>query len=650
VILSALLLIVAGLGLVAAWAGGKVGRAWTCLSSATAHLHAVEALAGTGGSGLTKDTLIEAGDDLRGLRQDLGCLRAESRPFLPLARQLGWLPGIGPDVASAPDLLDMGQALTDGGTLVFDALSPLLTERPDLAGMADALQQARPTLDAAQSALAGAAAARARIQAEDLSPRLERMVTATDRALPLLLSGVEAARLAPELLGSQGARTYLLLAQNDDERRPTGGWISGAGLVRVDGGKLEVLGFRDSFAVDNLAVPHEPAPESMLRTLWAEMWLFRDSNWSPDFPTAARKAEQILLQDQGIAVDGVIAVDQEALRLLVTALEPLSLPSSAEQVTGQSVVSLLRQRWSEPRPGVSASGDWSNWEAHRKDVLAELMAAMVGRIQTGAAGIDAIRLAEAARRALEQRHVLIALHNPEAAALLAERGWDGAIVPSSGDYLQVVDANVGFNKVDSRVPRTIAYDVDATDPARLRASAVAHYENKSPAEPGPCRQRVEWEATYPERMAGCFWNYVRFYRPDGTELAEANREPLPAGSLLADFQFVEPGDAGPVVEPAEEGRRPFGLFFALAPGQSREVRMDWALPAGTVSQDGEGYHYRLLAQKQSGTPGVPLRVTVTLPAGARLVRATPEPALAEGNVLVFDLVLDVDREVEVVWQ
>ena len=59
--------------------------------------------------------LEEAGAQLSGLQADLACLRTELGPFLPLAARLGWLPKVGPDVANAPVLFDMAQALVDGG-------------------------------------------------------------------------------------------------------------------------------------------------------------------------------------------------------------------------------------------------------------------------------------------------------------------------------------------------------------------------------------------------------------------------------------------------------------------------------------------------------------------------------------------------------
>lgn len=649
-----LVLIIAGLALIAGWGGAKYRRIRTCLDSGMARLRAVQALVPDGASALDVQILTDAGAQLRGLQGDITCLRSEGRPFLKLAPWLGWLPGIGSDVAVVPDLLEMAQALADGGVLAFDALSPVLaqaqTGQIDLPGAIASLDRSQPALASAESALAYASDTRAQIDAGRLSSRVSRWLDATDRALPLLRSGVQAARIAPKLLGGDGPRTYLILAQNDDERRPTGGWISGVGLLTTAGGRVTNVAFHDSYSVDNLTVPHDSPPDALLRTMWAEIWLLRDSNWSPDFPTSAQVAERILQSDQGVTVDGVIAVDQEALRQLVMAMEPLALQSTTQPVTGANLLEVIRSAWTQPRPGLTPSGQWADWQGHRKDVMADLVTAMLEKVQAQPGQVDPSRLAEALLVGLKERHILLFLHDPEAAALLASLKWDGALLSPSGDYLQVVDANVGFNKVDPIVQRAIDYRVDLHNPNQGHAAAVVRYLNQSPSQPEPCIQGAEERLTYEEGLVGCYWDYVRFYVPEGSQLLEAERAPLPPGSLLARHGFVPLGDAGPDNGPAEKGKSAFGLFFVVPPGEARDVQLGWQLPMGIVTHDQDGLHYRLTVQKQSGTPAVPLTVVVQLPPGAQVVEAIPEPAGIQDGAVSFDLSLATDQQIEIAFR
>ena len=662
-LLAGLGLLLAGIVLVIGLGWAKYRRVQTCVTSTLDGLNALQEMASAGPLETADLDLPGLGEQLRGLREDLACLRTESGGLMALAPLLGWLPEVGSDVASAPQLLDMAEALTNAGVMVFDAMSPVLegmevqgsTAQADAQGRLD-LAQAVLALDASQPALASAEAELDRagdlqleLEGQSLSPRLGRLLDLTGRYLPLLRAGVGAAQLAPELLGAKGPRDYLILAQNDDERRPTGGWISGLGLLTVEQGRVSEVHFLDSWMVDNLQVPHEIPPESMYRTLWAEIWLFRDANWSPDFPTSAQVAEDILRRDQGIEVDGVIAVDQRALQLIVGALEPLYVESSSEPVNASNVVTFVRQAWAEPQEGVTLAEGWGEWVAHRKDFMSELADAMLQRVQKQPESVDLSQLGRSLWQSMQERHILVYLHDPEAAALLASQRWDGGIVTETGDYLQVVDANVGFNKVDPRVRREITCRVDLGDPAHAQAEVVVTYRNESQRTVERCVQEVTSVPSYEQRMQGCFWNYVRFYLPEGIELGPTEQEPLPAGSLLDRYRFAPLGDAGPDTGPAENGKVAHGLFFALAPGEQREVRLAWQLAPGAIEKEENQVRYRLLIQKQSGTPAIPLRLTVTVPAGARVLSSTPEPAETAGDELRYSLSLATDQQIDILF-
>jgi len=79
---------------------------------------------------------------------------------------------------------------------------------------------------------------------------------------------------------------------------------------------------------------------------------------------------------------------------------------------------------------------------------------------------------------------------------------------------------------------------------------------------------------------------------------------------------------------------------------SLQTRIEYDLPV--VVMDGSGHgRYLLTLQKQSGTGDVPIKVTLTLPTGARLLAASPRPVMQSGASLEFDLKLDMDRQLEV---
>jgi hypothetical protein len=167
---------------------------------------------------------------------------------------------------------------------------------------------ARPELAAAETRLARAETLAAQVRGP-LHPKLAPQLARLNRLLPLARAGLKGAQVAPSLLGMTGPRTYLVLAQNSDELRPTGGFISGVGDVRLDNGRVTEIKLGDSYAVDNFEQPHPEPPSALREMMGTDLLLLRDSNCSPDFPTSALIARALYAQDRGIDTDGAIALD-----------------------------------------------------------------------------------------------------------------------------------------------------------------------------------------------------------------------------------------------------------------------------------------------------------------------------------------------------
>ncbi|MEJ2211108.1 MAG: DUF4012 domain-containing protein, partial [Anaerolineae bacterium] len=620
------------------------------------HLSALEALAPGGETELGFDQMQAAGQHLAGMHQDLEAVESLVGPLLPLGRLLAWLPGYGGDLAAAPDLLAVANGVAAAGDGAFQALAPAL---PLLAGEGESqggllgtaegllpvLVDARPALQEAQAELAAVDAARRRIDSGALSPRVASLVERLDRYLPWLYTAVDGGLLAPDLLGAEGPRTFLIVAQNNQELRPTGGFISGVGELHVGGegaaGRIAPPSFSDSYAVDNLAVPHEDAPQAMKQVLLGDMILFRDANWDPDFPTSARRALAIYARDQGVEANGVVALDLNALQMLVAAVGPLAVEGVDTPVTGQNIQQVIQASWNEG--GVDSGREW--W-LHRKDFMGEITKALVARFSEGRE-VHLLDPAQALKQALDEKHLLLYIHEPEAAALLRARNWDGALpAPAAGqDWLMVVDTNVGFNKVDANVDRSLHYRVDLSDPAAPRATLAVTYQHRSRRPVGDCLQEADYGDAYEDMMDRCYWDYVRAYVPAASRLLEGPEPALPPGSLLARSgrDLASP----PVSPTLQEGAwSVWAAFFSLPTMDERTLTWAYALPAGTVSAaSDEGLlTYRLQVQKQPGTVAVPLRLEIVLPPGAELVEAVPALEVAEAGHLLLDTDLRRDRE------
>lgn len=525
-----------------------------------------------------------------------------SRSLFPLLRRLTWVPRVGADLATLPDLAEAGTQVLHGGRLLLDALLPALPpERPQnlqdlLPPVLSAVQAADVSLAEAEQAFDSGWTALRDVNPSLLSPPLAVQVERAQRWLPLAGKGVALLRLAPEVLGGDGERVWLVLAQNNEELRPTGGFISGVGEVRVRAGQVVSISFLDSYAFFNPRLSYPPPPEALRRTMKAELFLLRDANWWSDVPTSARVVARFYRLERGVDVDGIIALNLDAVRLLVDGLGGITLPNYDQPITGQTVIPFFYQAWSNPTgEGSESQVGNPDWWQQRKNFMRDVANAALTRVQAEPGRIPFPTLARNLVQALEERHLLlVSLRQGVAQEVLAHRGWDGALRPGEGDYLRVTDTNVGFNKVNAKVRLAMAYTVDLrTSPPA--ATLTLTYTHTSQVEIPQCIQEARYGDRYEDMQDRCYWNYLRVNRPAGTEVVSVE-------GLRPDTVVTGAGDVG-TLEVA-------GLMV-LPPGSTHTVTVHDRLPGHALT--GGTYHLRL--QKQPGTRAIPLTLRVLTSGG-----------------------------------
>ena len=629
------LLLLALAALLVLWLGWTGWKLYGYARRLQANVGQLQALAAPGAlDKIQPADLLALQPQIAALDDDIQGLARTVQPFMFITPALGWLPRIGPEAAQAQPVLALATHTSAAGRLAFDGLTPVLSAWQDkqAAGslterIIPALAAAAPQFEQVAARLDMAAAARRQINTTGFSARPQGLLDRFDAALPLLQTLVAGAELAPALLGAEAPRSYLLVAQNNDELRAAGGFISGIGILRLDKGQISA-DLQDAYSVDNWALPHPDAPAPLARFMQADVLALRDANWSPDFPSSAQVIQGLYQLNKNVGVDGVIAFDLNFVQALVGALEPLNMPGYQRPLTGGNVITAMRTIWAQPLDSETTvtptSGGGSDWWKHRKDFMGDLMRATLEKAQGG--DIRPGSLLFAIKEALDRRHLLISVNDPAVQALLAESGWNGALQPGSGDFVALVDSNVGWNKVNGRVEQTLAYTVTLSADGAAQAELVVTYHHPAAATLTSCVHEARYGNTYEDMMERCFFDYVRLFAPEG--------------AVLRTTDGLEPRTTG--AAPGERGTSEMHGYFVMLPGSTHTVRFVYDLPPQVFQQGG----YTLRIQKQPGTRAWPLQVTVRLPADGPW-QATPTDAQVQAGLVTWRTTLAQDRSLVV---
>lgn len=600
------------------------------------------------------------------VRQNLETLSAEAQPYLWLTPYMGWVPQYGGTIRQAVPLLDMAESLTMAADTGLAAITPavetaLAEDKPlEIMDLVLELQSASPQLLNAQIALVQAQEARAQIDEQILIPQLSKLLTGRIDPLFSSINGafpmedaLTMVRIAPQLLGSgnEGPQTYLILMQNEDELRATGGFLTAAGSAVVLDGKLISIQIESSELVDDPGKPYPIPPWQFEEFMNIHMLLFRDSNWWTNFPTSASWAEYFYSYGKSTSADGIITLDMQTVVRLLKTLGPVRVENVSLPISHENVLDYMRSA-EEKRP----KGIIGQWD--RKQFISRLAKPLLEKI-LNARGQTWTQLVPVMLDLLDEKHILLQFDNPEAADFLERKGWDGAVrIPENSDFLLAVDTNMGYNKSNAVMDSAMEYLVNLQDPQIPAGTLRVTQSNRSQLAEVTCEPYFTNRFIRPPAPRGeipdpvynideCHWGYLRVYLPAGSTLTGSTPMGIPAESTwLGETIPARTDDLGSEDIP---NAQVYGMMVLTPAGKSTKSEFSYTLPEGILTQNEDGsWTYRLRLQKQPGILAHEVSVSLTLPDGAVIKNATL-PFSAEDGVWTAQFELRSDLQVEVTF-
>ena len=426
----------------------------------------------------------------------------------------------------------------------------------------------------------------------------------------LILEGQKFVEFFPWLVGKDEKRTYLVLFQNSAELRPTGGFIGSFAFLTFEEGKFVDFEVQDVYWADGQLKGHVEPPPELKKYLGEANWYLRDANWDPDFPTSARKIQWFLEKETGRKVDGVIGVNLFVAQRLLEAVGEIDLPDYKEKINSNNFFERAQYH--------SEIGFFPG-STQKQDFLGAVARILFEKIKA-AKGKTKLEIGKSIYQSLKTKDILVYLNNPQVQEAFFDLGWEGSVrnvkcqMPSPPvgqvsvkcfeDYLFIVEANVGVNKANYFVERTLSEEMKVENDGLIRKSLKIIYQNKSPS------------AHFP---AGDYKNYLRVLVPQGSELEK----------VLVDSQELEKEkiEVANVFE-----KTSFGFLLNIPVGKKKEIKIHWLLPKKI--EPAEKIRYLYFVQKQSGTKTENFTLRVFPSSEATIIPVFPE-AKVEKSSFVF---------------
>ncbi|MFT2816890.1 DUF4012 domain-containing protein [Leifsonia sp. A12D58] len=403
-------------------------------------------------------------------------------------------------------------------------------------------------------------AATEKAAAINFSGTISQVKTAGEKATGMLatadplISQVETIMaIAPDMLGANGPRKYLLIFENLAETTALGGTAAALSEVTVDNGGISISrqassqDFKWRFDTpDNPVIPIDPGVAAVFNP---NMYLALNLATSrPDFPTAAQIATAFWEQDIGGTPDGVISIDPVALSHILGATGPVAMSTGDQLSADNAVALLLNEIYFRYQGDDGPDKTDAFFEEAAKTMFGALMSS----------GSDPKVLIESIMQGVTEHRIMAWSSHPAEQAVLAESPMSG-ILPTTNDTSTTTGVffrDMSVSKMDFYLKTAATLTTDAcTSATPTFTTSVDLHSNIT----------EEQADELPAYVASGVWKGEKFktqvfvYGPPGTSLSASSV------AVGGDDETIV-GDAG-----TDLGRPVATFWVMLAPGETKTV-------------------------------------------------------------------------------
>ncbi len=432
-----------------------------------------------------------------------------------------------------------------------------------------------------------AAAARLLNQVE---PDLQPLLTNLDRAVILrpLLKNHDFKAYQQKLTAvtallnylSQNSQAWVVVLQNSDELRATGGFPGSYALVTMENGRITNLVVEDIYDADGQFTGYIEPPPGVREYLAGNKGLrLPDANWQADF----RESGQQMLDFFEIAgkkhLGGMVALNLPLVEDLLAMTGPVRVLDYDTNLTPESLSTALRSGRDTFFPG----------SAQKKHLL-ELAWLQFQLALTQLPNEKKLEAGQILLNGINTKQLLAYSPNEALQPAIEALGASGRLNNyQAEEYFYLLESNVGINKANVGITRN--YDL-VWQPAamQLNINFTNHNQPKTQQE----IFLIEASSSIQEAPHNGYVNYQRVLLPAAWEVEKVEYQD----------QAITNFDTTFITTPENTKLKQIGFLLTLPENSSGQLKIHLKKPAATSNSPTQ-----LAIQKQPGIRTIPVKIT-----------------------------------------
>ena len=398
---------------------------------------------------------------------------------------------------------------------------------------------------------------------------------------------------------------YLIFFANNMELRPGGGFLGSFAILRMKNYEISDLKVYDVYDADGQLTAHVDPPQPIAKYLNLPHWFLRDSDFSPDFLENYQKALFFIQKELNITdFNGGILLTTTAVQNVLTAFNNIYIPDFKETINADNFY-LKTQFYAEKNffPG----------SIQKQVFLSSVVQQIILNLKTTSLG----KLLSSIKKSLDEKQIVVYLNDASTQSLFDSSFWSGRVIEPKCltgtencliDYLFPYDANLGANKANFFINRSIYLKTTIDSGGKITHLLSIQYENNSPSEIFP---------------TGYYRNYFQILLPENSVVKQITKD----GVLVDDY------------DQKDDKFKQIGFYFEVPPKKTVEIKISYQLNDQLKSG---GQIYQLVLQKQIGASNSDLILDFRLDKNISLINQNFSP-LVKDDQIIYNTNLSTDK-------